>query len=151
MIETGPTTLTLTDFLMARITEDEALAIAASSDVEDDDGVWSVSEWEFMAERVEGRGITIYDEGGHDVDQARHIARHDPARVRAECEAKRQIVGEHPLHDAGLPNVPAMWCCATCGSDDGAGGLVGEWPCPTLRALALPYDDHADYLREWRP
>jgi Family of unknown function (DUF6221) len=36
-------------------------------------------------ERVEGDNITIYDEGGHGVDQARHIARHDPARVLDQC------------------------------------------------------------------
>lgn len=42
--------------------------------------------------RVEGDNIVIYDEGVHDEDQAQHIARHDPERVLADVEMKRQLL-----------------------------------------------------------
>jgi hypothetical protein len=44
--------------------------------------------------RVEGDNITIYDEGGHDEDQARHIALNDPTYVLADIAAKRKILAE---------------------------------------------------------
>ena len=51
------------------------------------------------------------------------LARHDPARVLAECEAKRQIVQN--AQDPGDDLFVAI--------------------------LALPYADHPDYREEWRP
>ena len=51
-----------------------------------------------------------------------HIARWDPARVLAECEAKRQLIER-------------------VGNPDWAG----------FRILALPYADHPDYQQEWKP
>lgn len=60
--------------------------------------------------RIEGTGtpgITIYDEGGRDEDQADHIARHDPARVLAEVAAKRAILS---LHDPGNTTSDRGWC-----------------------------------------
>ena len=56
----------------------------------------------------------------------------NPSRIFADCEAKRRVVDLHK--DAGMGD------CAY--SSD---------PCPTLRALALSYADHPDYLEEWRP
>jgi len=73
-----------------------------------------------------------------------HIARHSPARVLCELEAKRRIVDEHTgswSHGVGL----TCDCCA------GGGGFGADWPCVTLRLLALPYDQHAAYRTEWRP
>lgn len=66
---------------------------------------------------------------------AEHIARHDPARVLAEVDAKRQIIAEH------FPVDP-------CDAHD---GVFTSILCPTLRLLALPYADHPDYREEWRP
>jgi len=66
-------------------------------------------------------------------------ARHDPARVLAECEAKRRIVGLHERR----PDWPD---CQECGDRD----YQKPWPCSTLRLLALPYSDHPDYRPEWR-
>jgi hypothetical protein len=61
-----------------------------------------------------------------------------PARILAECEAKRRIV---EIHYNGSPETDLNRCspCDTVGAD----------PCPTLRALSLPYADHPDYLPEW--
>jgi hypothetical protein len=70
----------------------------------------------------------------------------DPARVLAECEAKRRIVSEHG-NDHGD--------CRVCAEDesfseDSEGHrefyrTAKSFPCPTLRMVALPYSDHPDY------
>jgi hypothetical protein len=81
-----------------------------------------------------------------------HIARHDPARVLAEVEAKRRIVDLHPTRNSlrwpGVEDIEVE-ICETC-SRDGLSDEV-EAPCPTIRALALPYADRPGYREEWRP
>lgn len=117
-------TLTLTDFLLARIAEDEAVARKA---INAGDGVWARSdEHEAYLCIVEGADIRIYDEGGHDEHQAAHIARHDPARVLAECAAKRAIVDE--------------------ATNQHTGGIEFDG---VLRALASIYADHPDFDERW--
>lgn len=142
--------MTLAEFLLARIAEDEAVARAAfrreprrwHGKMTEDDGHWSTGSHEGDAERIDGIGITIYDEGGHSLEQATHIARHDPARVLAEVGAKRRIVERHFL-DPGTPSHPMDRAgCAWC--DD-------HWPCEDLADIALPYADHPDYRQEWKP
>ena len=139
----------LVTWLRAQLDEDERLARAAFSDAghwsangsrfivdQPDDGEWRRGTLAMDDRRVEGIGITLYDEGGHDEDQAAFIAEHDPARVLREVEAKRRIIEEHPYAGAGK--------CETCDLDR-------DWPCPTLRLLALPYADRSGYREEWRP
>ena len=114
-------TTSLTDFLLARIAEDEAVARAS------DPAVW-VSGLAWRVARVERSGAT-----------AAHIARHDPARVLAESESKRAIVEVHyevPASDIKWSN------CGVC---------MSGWPCVTLRHLAAVYADHPDYDPTWRP
>jgi hypothetical protein len=41
---------------------------------------------------VEGEHFEIYDEGGHNAEQAAHIAEHDPAHVLRTIQAHRKIV-----------------------------------------------------------
>lgn len=53
----------------------------------------------------------------------KHVARHDPARVLAECRAKRRLVEELGAFRRGA----------------------------ALRLLAMPYADHPDYRQEWKP
>jgi hypothetical protein len=104
--------MTLTDFLLARIAEDEV-------DVER--GMM----------RVSGPG--------------------SPARVRADCEAKRQIVELHGAKRvrraaetlSGEPEF--IEDCRICGH------FPAQYPCVTLRMLALPFADHPDYREEWKP
>ena len=67
---------------------------------------------------------------------AHHVARHDPASVLREVEAKRQIIN---LVDS------------KCGAD---GGYVDGWEDAAMwavKALALPYAGRPGYLEEWRP
>ncbi|MFE7906514.1 DUF6221 family protein [Streptomyces albogriseolus] len=75
---------------------------------------------------------------------AEHIVAHDPARVLREIDAKRQIIAlHHQLEDAQ----EMLDFCATCD----ATGKYPEYPCTTLRLLALPYADRPGYREEWRP
>lgn len=111
----------IAEFLEARIREDEAVARAS---LRGGDGEWRRQDpigWDSC--RVEGHGIVIYDEGGHDEYQADHIARHDPARVLRECAAKRHLL-------------------ASVDPDD----ETEQW-LPYI--LASVYADHPDYEQKW--
>ena len=146
--EDGPMTLTLTDFLLARIAEDEA---AARLCAEMFPSPWDVADrgW-----RVRIYAADIPDEGDHadpgdkrapvvmevepdrNLDDPRwlserveHVRRHDPARVLAECAAKRLIL--------------RIWFESEFCERDVMNDVID--------ALALPYADHPDYREEWRP
>jgi hypothetical protein len=101
--------MTLTEFLLARIAEDEAVASRGG--------------------RHNAPGVFANDNYG--------CLLVDPARVLAECEAKRRVVKLHSAESGQHPDF--------CGHD------LRELPCPTLRLLALVYADHPDYLPEWKP
>jgi hypothetical protein len=134
-------TLTLSEFLLARIAEDEAVTREAY-------GVrWEVIEGvnasQVLVHRAEIRddkwrvghlGHVATVERGHDVD---HIARWDPARVLAECQAKLRIVER--LTELARAEGDETYGAASVALTD------------TLRLLALPYADHPDYQPEWRP
>ena len=114
--------MTLTDFLLARIAEDEAAAHALG----DEPG----REWW----HVTNEWLPPLNS-----DAARFAARLHPTRVLAECEAKRRVVGLHSGDED--PSDCPPWGRSPSGLE----------PCSTLRALALPYADHPDYREEWRP
>lgn len=143
---------TITDFLLARIADDEEKARAASP------GGWQYGTIESVA------GGTLYDETRSSatscpkkltptatrsvvalrllvgqIGDAAHIAHWHPARVLAECKAKRRVIGQHP-HELNADDTVRR--CSTC---------RGEGLCGTLRALAAVYADHPDYRPEWRP
>ena len=121
----------LAEFLLARIAEDEAAATAAQeamgegsvpdgawfSDLDDSLGWWSDAAFEFAASMT-------------------------PARVLAECEAKRRLVkyarsweGELRDPDSPFADVPPRRA--------GTGVAV-------LRALAQVYRDHPDFnAHDW--
>jgi Family of unknown function (DUF6221) len=63
-----------------------------------------------------------------------------PARVLAECEAKRRIVELHSRCGTGIGY------CDDGGHGWGDGGPLG---CADLAYAALPFADHPDYLPEW--
>lgn len=88
---------------------------------------------------VEGDSICIYDEGGHDGDQAAHIARHDPQDVTAGCEAKLAILDEHGLYDV---NDEAY--CRICGDCPQV-----PYPCRTVSLLAAGFRHREGYARFW--
>lgn len=157
--------MTITEFLLARIAEDEAVAQRVRGT--------AFGEWQFVPDPDGRLGGYVAPGGAYPspataiandwsgrqigagyVSVAEHIARHDPARVLAECEAKQRIVALH--RQAEGPNYRGTECCARCTADgeypaDDDYTDEQNWPCPTLRALAAVYADHEDYREEWRP
>lgn len=122
-------TMTLTEFLLARIAEDEADARAASTGhvwTWDDDHETLSSD----AQTQFGRECIIDTEGANPPGPApgAHIARWDPDRVLAECEAKRRI-----MEDATNQHTSCVEL---------------DW---VVQVLASVYADHPDYREEWRP
>lgn len=97
--------------------------------------------------RVEGDNITIYDEGGHDEDQARHIARHDPAAILAEIETKRYLLewcAEVTAHfDWSTLNLPGSLL-----NDPNA--RATHTAVVALQAMAAPYVGRPGFKPEWR-
>ncbi len=79
-------------------------------------------------------------------------------KILRECEAKRRIIDEHarsPLDATeviypakGKPYDLTYPACQTCVMDDPQRHPL-QYPCPTIRALAAVYADHADYDPEW--
>ena len=154
--------MNVAEFVLARTAEDEALAERSLSGP-NDDGRWEVEcpyveggfedREEHMAHfshesecRVEGHGITIYDEGGHDRDQALHIAAHDPARTLAECAAHRAMAqdwldGMARQDDHGRPD--HLFNPLT--------SMLMKSHERWLRTVATIWADHPDYDEEWRP
>jgi hypothetical protein len=124
----------LVEFLRDRLDEDERQARAAM--------IYQDANW-----RVEISGIITTsaetDVYTDDRELAEHIARHDPARVLADVEAKREIVEQHALVGDGAV------CLSYCHTR--TPGEAQPWPCLTLRLLALPYVDHPEYQEEWKP
>lgn len=111
-------------------------AIVAALGMTDSDGPYHVSvskAWD-ESEPTGARYDVATIPGDHDA--ARHIARWDPRRVLAECEAKRGIV-------ARLTELARAEGDETYG--DASVALTD-----TIRRLALPYADHPDYEPAWR-
>ncbi len=115
----------LSEFLLARIAEDEAVAKSASMEVPQ------------AREEGEVWGVWIGRKWYQSTAYAVHATRYNPARVLAECEAKRRIVNEiaPEIADqlAGL-----------------SGGQILYRDDVLLRLLAVPYADHPDYDEAWR-
>ena len=125
-------TMNLDEFLLARIAEDKRVAMDAAG-----------------ADGRAGWGPDLVGDGPGGPRSTEHVVRHDPARVLAECSAKRRIVlacrdarpetafvGTHPPGMADFP--------ATAHGQHQLAAL-------TLALLALPYADHPHYRAEWRP
>lgn len=74
-----------------------------------------------------------------------HIIRHDPARILVEVEAKQKIVGIY--EDAAVGQRAATGTVGVAELMDGSANSLRF----ALRLLALPYADHPDYQREWKP
>lgn len=133
--------VTLTEFLLARIAEDEAKARAAGGQVWaslnrswDSPDVRDIAAMSGQTERLFAVPMD-YDE---------HVARHDPARVLAECEAKRRILELHP-------ESPRYIYEQTMADPEPTEVYAGTDVPHELLWLALPYADHPDYDESWRP
>ncbi|AZM51784.1 hypothetical protein DMA15_03630 [Streptomyces sp. WAC 01529] len=104
-----------------------------------------IVEFGFDPERMHAQ-----DRAAADFHQAAHIARHDPARVLKEIEAKRRIIAAIFNYEA---KIDGEWGCCH-GAEAIEAGLCPETnpdEIEALRLLALPYDDHPDYREEFGP
>ncbi len=172
--------VTLTEFLTARLDEDAVAAQAAFP------GPWRHDpgkEWFVDSDKLRAARAGVRQSGGEEavlaghalvvgvaatgpsddpqsMADAEHIARHDPARVLADVEAKRRIVALHEPKTSTWPKAHGMEpyverTCTECGTGrqepgDPADFWPTDWPCPTLRMLALPFADHPQFRAEWR-
>ena len=132
----------LLDFVLARLDEDEATARAA--DVKQGDPEWYATHHiagHTVRSRRDNRPIArVEDLAGDDNEDvtgildgraaSEHIARHDPARVLREVEAKRELL------EASAESVDS-------------GGAEGAWSALILATVAAIYADHPDYDPEW--
>lgn len=122
----------LDEFLLARIAEDKRIASDAAA-----------------AGEQGGESSAAPVRGAPAGPAARHVAHFDPARILAECAAKRRLVmacrdARPDLHFLGRRT-----------------GGVADFPLSprdphqlaavTLALMALPYAGHHDYREEWRP
>lgn len=135
--------MTIIEFLEARIDEDEVAALQAGSRA-------AGPNWEPNEDRyVYGKCVAGT---GQDRRQVEHMARHDPARVLAECKAKRRIIAEHQPVDYSELGMKSPDACVICGVETYMGDwgwAEGSFPCATLKALAAVYKDHPQFQEEW--
>lgn len=123
----------ITDFLEARIAEDEASAEKAivSMHGERHDTPYSYGDYVLGSER------------DSTVEQDEFILRWWPARVLAECAAKRVIIKDHLEFVYAIESLSAAL----------PGNLNQEpdapWRTAPYRNLAAVYSDHPDYQQDW--
>ena len=149
--------MTLTAFLLARIAEDEAAARAALQ------GPWELGDDAHSLGQVIGSTFTIAvrDQTAHPADLA-HIARHDPARVLAECAAIRALIADFTAEKHEV--VEDCWYTCASATEERDGGECCDdsrrgtgCDCglefrarATLAPLASIYADHPEFDPEWR-
>lgn len=145
--------LKLTEFLRARLDEDEQDARTASH-VLRNGAHWSLDDWHgreqphsLIAQGTADQPVAL----GHftadpvPTEQAAHIARHDPARVLAEVAAKRKLV-------AAYESAVTAYGAAEVGTpvSERMGGSVNSLRY-ALQLSVLSYADHPGFKEEWRP
>ncbi|WP_158880471.1 DUF6221 family protein [Amycolatopsis anabasis] len=124
-------------FLTARVNERQALIMRA---VNKSDAGEALDREEFKM-RTEMRVRSLGEVDLEVINQMIH-----------EVEAVRRIYQEHrtTVSDRvpGFPRYGRDYWCEVCHVPGDSAG--SNW-CLTLRLLALPYADHPDYQKDWRP
>lgn len=137
--------MTLTDFLLARIGDDERTARDAFP-----------APWDYAGQGWVRHGDTTI---GSDLfpevlaaevqrnGDGEHIARHDPARILAECAMKRRLIEDAADFVGEMDNEEMRT------NDLYAFGRIQarsrSWQDHILRALAQPYSNHPDFDSSW--
>jgi hypothetical protein len=127
--------MTIIEFLKARITEDQQLALDAIADDMGQDG-----GFEDAYDRLRGEGdlgfVPRFGEAA-----ARMIVWNTPRRVLAECAAKLFIITMHETYASVAAQRTGLDAFgAECGRE-----VTGD----VLHPLARVYKDHPDYRQDW--
>jgi hypothetical protein len=145
----------LVEFLRARLDEDKAAAREARAPNWPEPLTWW-SEEESVGRLDRDHEIESFGSAGTKAD-ARHIARHDPARVLRQVEALRRVVDCHKHTYSDAVGERPWHGCEVC-HVEGDFVIGGGWSeldpdgwCETIRLLTLPYADHPDYNPAWQP
>jgi hypothetical protein len=140
----------LIGFMRARLTEDEAVARAATA------GPWRATHRMDGTHHVfSASDRKVHRDGGYPADwpldvvnpaaDADHIARHGPAAVLRRITADRKLLDRHTATECKEFGCDCHSCCATCrwtaNDERGTEQVWGEptrhvYPCPTIRHLA---------------
>jgi hypothetical protein len=126
----------LIDWLRAQIDDDEQIALAIDVKEWAEDSSWFKDMLDPLPSQRRERPawlpmITVED--------VRHIARHDPARVLQEVEAKKRRLDRHRRVAADDTDWVA---CSHCHV---------TWPCPDLIDDLLIFSGRPGFREEWRP
>lgn len=148
------------EFLLARIAEDEAVALGATQ------GPWEAQPADgynpaALGSRTDSADVAVAgsgDEYGPEyvcldrdgigsttMPNAEHIARHDPARVLAECKAKRRVVERLRPAMITMPDGAVLSLM-----DPSEARAVEFMHRVIVTSLAQPYADHPDFDPAWR-
>lgn len=135
---------TITEFLLARIAEDEAVALPFKNEL-GDVRQWQADDIGGVVRTVDPRPLGLPDMVGTCSThlEADLMSRYDPARVLAECAAKRAIVAYFELEAEKMADPrkrqaasePEWWLMRAAER--------------TLHSLAAVYSTHPDYRQEW--
>lgn len=120
----------LAEFLLARITEDEAAAIQCRA-----------YDIESAAEDMAPRSVIV------EPIFARYVDHFDPRRFLAECDAKRHIVD---AYKAAVMDESLWRRRPESVAYQQAVARVSAWTY-ALTELARTYADHPDYREGWKP
>jgi hypothetical protein len=130
----------LIEFIRAQLADDERVAREAGSRAL----TWPATGTWYL-EGVE-HNVVGQEEAFCHPHNVEHIARHDPARVLAEVDAKRRILDRH----RPIELFSSMYC-TYCGVLGGQRARDVNWPCPEILDAAAPYADRPGYRESWRP
>lgn len=119
----------LTEFLEARIAEDETIARECLKP----ENLHPYGDRRIPAIKPEDWGALADDYLGGEMGV--HASRHDPLRVLAECRAKRKVIRLY--QDISESDAPGL-------------GMAWEAVKTVLKFLAAVYQEHPDYREEWK-
>lgn len=124
----------LVQFLRARYDEDEQAAQAAMTEGDVQDGRWFDDDDEEIIDDSAWR--IAYTTAG---PVRAHIARHDPARVLAEVDTKRQALDHYERIQQHTKDGVLDYVLAE-------GAVRAQ-----IQYMALAYAGHPGYRQEWKP
>lgn len=138
----------LVEFLQARLDEDEGAALDAArcspSRSDRDAGQWHRDGANSVIDSSDR--LVVYGDGPAPYGtQAKHIARHDPARALQEVEANRRILdawveAAEELNRHIEAGAPPQACFGTLHA-------LGQ----VVKSVAAVHSDHPDYQPHWKP